>query len=103
MARGTRLPEGARRLFPDGPPRPTSHGDDTADFLIGRLLEEGDSADLRWLAAALPEKRLGDWLVRRGARQLSRRSYLFWRALLDPAGRRAEPPGGALREALWPL
>ncbi len=68
-------------------------------LVIGRLLEDGDSEDLRWLAAAVGEARMADWLERRGGRQLSRRSRLFWERLLGRAA--AAPERGA--GELWPL
>ena len=75
-------PAGLARLFPH---HRTADLDGTAHrpFLIGRLLEEGDSADLRWLAGCCPEGDLAEWVRRAGRRQLSRRSLSFWTALLD--------------------
>lgn len=67
-------------------------------FLIGRLLEEGDSSDLRWLNASLPESELGDWLETRGDRGLSRRGLAFWSLVLGRQAR-GEAPG----KDLWPL
>jgi hypothetical protein len=67
-------------------------------FLIGRLLEEGDSADLRWLNATLPESALGNWLETRGQRGLSRRGLAFWSLVL---GRQAR--GEVSGKDLWPL
>lgn len=107
-------PDGTKRLFPErdaallealtgGVAETGAEPADAADFVIGRLLEEGDSDDLRWLVASLSEERLSDWLERRGTRQLSRRSYLFWRALIGAGSQATEPHRGLLREALWPL
>jgi hypothetical protein len=53
-----------------------------APFLIGRLLEDGDGADLRWLAGTYPEAELATWLTRHGARALSARSLAFWWTVL---------------------
>ena len=94
------LPAGARRLFPH------HEGDDlearrAAPFLISRLLEDGDAADLAWLSQTLGEAELAAWLERHGARQLSVRSRAFWELILD---RRAGPEAdSATRSALWPL
>ena len=100
------LPAGARRLF-------TAH--DLAGigtpFLIARLLEDGDGADLGWLSGTVREAALADWLERHGARQLSRRSLAFWELVLDRRARPAEvPPPPYLpalaplpRTAVWPL
>lgn len=92
------LPEHARRLFPaiedDALLAPAGRG-----LLVGRLLEDGDERDLRWLAARLGEDELRVWFGRHGGRRLSRRSRAFWRHVLGvvPA------PGHPLSEALWPL
>jgi len=90
------LPAGTRRLFP-------GHGDlggaTSTDFLIGRLLEDGDGADLTWLFATLGETRVGRWFRQRGGRQLSRRSRLFWGRVLEvDSGTNVEIGG-----ELWPL
>lgn len=102
------LPEAALRLFPDlvapeagstldagGPPDPEAH----APFVIGRLLEDGDGEDLRWLVRRYGEERLAAWLCRRGGRRLSRRSRRFWELVLD---REAGPEAPAAGE-IWPL
>jgi len=92
------LCENARRLF--------AHYDDVAQlprsaapFVIAKLLEEGDSRDLRWLIGMCPENELGDWLDRHGARQLSRRSRSFWKVILDRAVSTTPSSG----DELWPL
>lgn len=90
------LAPAARRLFahedldPPGPP---------AALVIGRLLEDGDGADLAWLFASAGEERAADWYARRGGRQLSRRSRAFWGLVL---GREPGPAAAAAGE-LWPL
>ncbi len=91
-----RLPAATLRLFPhtEGADRePAEH----PDFVIGRLLEEGDGDDLRWLTATFGEDELVSWLGQRGQRQLSIRSFAFWTTLL----------GGATRsrheDSLWTL
>ena len=91
------LPETARRLF--------AHvdvvaGDDSGEGLVvGRILEEGESGDLRWLIGEVGEERLTRWVGERGRRQLSRRSRWFWESVLGVAA--AESP--AVAEELWPL
>ena len=67
--------------------------------LIGRLLEEGDRADLAWLGAEIPRDELVAWLRVHGGRRLSRRSRAFWSAVLA----QPLPPPHPLAEALWPL
>ena len=92
------LPSETLRLFPE-----SSTNDSLArlpaDFVIGRLLEEGDSEDLRWLLDRVSKNAITDWLDRRGPRQLSRRSRAFWAMLLEhPIG---DP--SPIDEELWPL
>lgn len=90
------LPEATRRLFPGYADADLAAG---LPFLIARLLEDGDEADLRWLTRNLPETELAAWLEQRGGRQLSVRSRAFWEAVLGrPAG--GEVP---IRKDLWPL
>lgn len=89
------LPEGARRLFPHHPepPHPARH----PDFVIERLLDEGDSADLAWLAGRFGEARLGAWVAAHGGRRLSRRSRALWALVFAVA------PAPAAAAELWPL
>ena len=97
------LPPGTARLFPhhDGAGLDL---ESAAPFLIARLLEDGDGADLRWLAAQVGEGDLAGWLARRGGRQLSARSRAFWQLVLGRPGRPAETaPPGAEAADLWPL
>ena len=91
------LPENTRRLFAHYEPG----GLDLRRhrlFLIARLLEDGDGADLAWLARAVPEAELAAWLAGRGGRQLSARSRAYWRIVLG-----VETPGGLSSPELWPL
>jgi hypothetical protein len=101
-------------VVPSGPAAAGEPPAPELPFVIARLLEDGDSADLRWLIGAAGEPALAAWLERHGARQLSRRSLAFWQLAL---GRRARPaaaaPGPGIppmapipelpRKALWPL
>lgn len=68
-------------------------------FLIGRLLEDGDGEELRWLAAAVGEPALAGFVRDHGGRALSRRSRVFWERVL---GVTAAPPPPLAGE-LWPL
>jgi hypothetical protein len=111
-----RLPLETARLFPEGG-APAGGGVPGGDvgksvwvrerdgaavagsFVIGRLLEDGDGADLRWLFANVPEEAAAAWLGERGGRQLSARSRAFWEVLLGvPAG-----PASEIGRELWPL
>ena len=89
-----------QRLFPhhdtDRLAEPSARG-----FVIGRLLEEGDRADLRALWSRVSEDELADWIARNGWR-LSRRSRLFWQWLAGVDGDR-DAGYRELREAIWPL
>ncbi len=92
------LPEASRRLFP-GYAESDLGAPGHAPFVIGRLLEDGDSRDLAWLCGNVSESDLAAWLETRGGRQLSHRSRAFWEILLEtPAGSQPES-----RSALWPL
>ena len=88
------LPEETRRLFSG-----YAEADlQASPFLIGRLLEDGDSHDLAWLCRTFPEPELALWLEARGGRQLSVRSRAFWEVVLD-----RQAGDEASRSALWPL
>jgi hypothetical protein len=84
------------RLFPGAAGPDLARSASTA-FVIGRLLEEGDREDLRWLSRAAGEEALHRWLAQRGRRQLSRRSRAFWSLLLEGT------PAAARDDPLWPL
>jgi len=67
-------------------------------WLIERLLEDGDSNDLRWLFQAVPLPAIAEWLRRYAGRRLTRRSRALWCTLL-----KVEPaPESPLSEELWP-
>lgn len=91
------IPAHALRLFAGHEDGAGVSGD--GSWEIGRLCEDGDSRDLAWLTAAVPEERLADWLERHGGRQLSRRSRAFWEVLL---GRHAGP-GSEIGHEIWLL
>lgn len=91
-----RMPAGTRRLV-------AGYGDDAlergAAWVIPRLLEDGDAADLAWLFSELGEEAVARWLTARGGRQLSGRSRRYWATVLG-----AEPsPPHPLGEELWTL
>jgi len=98
MTESPHLPARTRRLFAHYE-KPEGFAHQAPAFMIGRILEEGDSADLEWLFKQFSDYDLRSWLIQRGSRQLTRRSRLFWQmvfacAIPDP------PP---LSEQLWPL
>jgi hypothetical protein len=109
------LPASVARHFTESP--------DLADpcaraAVVARLLEDGDRADLRWLAAHIPDSEITAWFERHGARRLSRRSRAFWAVVFDSgrdsergsgrpdSGREREPADDPTRPAadsFWPL
>ncbi len=73
-------------------------------YVLARLLEDGDRADLGWLCARLSADALAGWVERHGARRLSRRSLAFWAVTLDrPDLLPQRRPELARRRDLWPL
>lgn len=91
------LPETARRLFAHVDV--AGRGASATGLVVGRLLEEGESGDLRWLVETEGEERLADWVRERGGRQLSRRSRWFWESVLGVEA----VSSAAVAEELWPL
>jgi hypothetical protein len=100
MPQSAFLPSSTGRLlahYSDGDVRFPEH----KAFLIGRLFEEGDTRDLRWLTENVTEKELSGWLRVHGGRRLSRRSLAFWVVLLgDDEALAGRPPE---TEDLWPF
>jgi hypothetical protein len=91
------LPAGAGRLFADF--------DEAAvlasrALLLSRLLEDGDSSDLRWLFSELPQSEIAAWIRVHGQRRLSRRSLAFWELV---CGEQARPEVRSPRSSFWPL
>lgn len=87
-------PEGTARLFPDGVPLDDEH----RGYLVAKLLEEGDGADLRWLHEQIGEGEMAVWLRREGGRALSHRSRAFWELVLGVEAGGSHPRAGEL----WP-
>lgn len=48
------------------------------EFILGRLLEEGDPRALRWLFRSYSRDQIFDFLSKRGTELLSKRSWHFW-------------------------
>lgn len=68
-------------------------------MLVEKLLEEGDSLDLRYLAAEIGEAELAEWFRVKGGRRLAARSRIFWSLLFDcPV-----PAPNPLADQIWPL
>ena len=68
-------------------------------FVIGRLLEEGTGAELRWLLANEGKPALAAFVRAHGGRALSRRSRAFWQRVLAVEA----PAPSPLARELWPL
>ena len=92
------LPHSTHRLFAHYRDRDLL-AEENLDFVIGRLLEEGNGDDLRWLTTVVTEPELARWLALRGDRQLSRRSRCFWELTLETSSREASL--GSIQT--WPL
>jgi hypothetical protein len=87
-----------RRLFPNYAEEDLE-APETRPFLLARLLEDGDSADLRRLFVEVPEAVAAAWLAARGGRQLSVRGRAFWERVLGTTPSPVSPDVSAL----WPL
>lgn len=100
------LPAATARLF-DGYTEAELLRDQHRDFLLERLLEEGDREDLRWLCARVGEKAVRAFVREQGARRLSARSRAFWHLVLaepDPSTTaQTGPPSTSTGSELWPL
>ena len=92
------LPDAVRARFP-GYDEAALRAPGHRGFLIGRLLEEGEGEELRWLVAAVGEQALAAFVRDHGGRALSRRSRAFWERVTGVAA--APPP--PLAGELWPL
>jgi hypothetical protein len=89
-------PPATRRLFAPGAELDSAR---YHAWLIERLLEDGDTHDLRWLFQTVPRKTVADWLQHYGGRRLSRRSRSLWCAVLGVQN----APTSEIARALWPL
>ncbi len=80
-----RAPTALRRFFWDVPLSSVSV-DTHRQFIMGRLLEEGDRPALQWLFRVYRPHQVIQFLKGRGAAVLSRRAWRFWTAQLGVAG-----------------
>ena len=72
-------------LFWDYPPGAIDT-DTHASFVLERVLEYGSLKAARWTLATYGADRLAEFLRRRGARVLSRKTLSFWTVLLGLEG-----------------
>jgi hypothetical protein len=72
--------------------------DKYASLIIARVLEYGDSAQLRWIRDAYGDDRVGEVVM--CSREVSRRTAVLWRNLLGLEG---ESRAEALYRELGPL
>lgn len=82
------------RLAPRGAIEPENR-----NLVMAQILEEGDRADLAWLAREVGRDTLATFVREHGGRKLSARSRRFWSRALGLA----EPAPHPLAEQLWPL
>ena len=93
------IPDATRRLF-DGydSDEMVAH----PAWFVARLLEDGDSQDLRWLVARFGEAAVSSCFERRGAR-LSTRGRAFWSLVLDREPTPLDEDVAAVSRATWLL
>ncbi len=72
-----------------------------ADFIIGRLLAEGDWESIKWLRREVGDTVLRDWLMRRSGAGLSPQSLRFWELVLGLDRRKVNTWITQQRESLW--
>lgn len=53
------------------------------DFIIRRLLVDGDFNAARWLRKTLGDEYLRDWIIAQGGHGLSPRQISYWALILD--------------------
>lgn len=66
---------------------------------LEKILEEGDSSDLRRVLPQIGEPETIAWLEQHGGRRLSRRNRKFWAFVLSCA----EPDPHPITNDIWPL
>jgi hypothetical protein len=74
-----------------------------ADFILGRVLEHGRLADVRWAIDTYGLRRIHRFFRDSGDPELSERTIQFWRALFGAEGETwRRPPAWRKRSrALW--
>jgi hypothetical protein len=78
---GLPLPERMRQLFWDysfEELRLDAH----RDFIIGRVLADGDWESVRWLRHEVGDDALREWIIHRKGRGMSRKQIRFWELIL---------------------
>lgn len=82
----SRLPDQVQKLFWDYDPEAIDWHDDR-EFIIRRVLSEGNWDAVTWLRDRLGDDRLRGWIVEHEGRGLSPRQLRFWEVVLKlPAG-----------------
>ena len=71
-----------------------------ADLIIARVLEQGTRIEWRWLFQQYGLERIRDFVRRRGYATLSKRSFAYWRLVLD-IDTYQQPPWAETARALW--
>jgi hypothetical protein len=104
------IPRDTLRLF-DGHDPADLEDEQYRSFVVGRLLEDGDSQDLRWLFESFGAEELRAWLPDHAPQRLSERSRGFWTwisGFSDEAREAMESKapalaGSARAESVWPF
>lgn len=75
--------------------------DTDADFIIGRLLAEGDWRSIRWLRRKVGDRALREWLIRHSGVGLTPQSLRFWELVLGLDRRTVNSWITQQRESPW--
>jgi len=71
-----------------------------SNLIIGRVLEHGNRAELRWLFETYTKERVREFLRENGFRSLTRRSFNFWKLILR-VGSYKQPSWLKTRSPIW--
>lgn len=94
------LPPHVRPFFWDGQFRDLTLAAD-ADFIIGRLLAEGDWESIKWLRRKVGDRALREWLIRHSGLGLAPQSLRFWELVLGLDRRKVNTWITQQRESPW--
>jgi excisionase family DNA binding protein len=78
----TSLPDFLYPLFWDYEPKRLAA---TSSVVTERIMELGDIAAIEWLRKRIPDSTLKNFIERKGAKRLSKRSLNFWSLMLQPS------------------
>ena len=95
-----RLPRAFKRFFWDARIASLSV-DHHREYILGRLLEFGDRAALRWVVQAYPRAAVVAFLKGRGADVLSQRAWQFWALYVGLRGPQQRYRSWRSRASVW--